>query len=754
MMLQTRTTRSLLSTALLCAAISLAGSIAPAPAAEASDMATGKVVMGVHEITAGGQTFRFINGRNARIAITADGRVKLHYLETQPSSNGKNGTKAWVMNSYMVPLKPAELKSMSSSGLRLPEGNHTFYVYYVNPDMATTPAQLREQWWEIMGNEETYRNHTAAAEYAILEVTDVRPRATNEIRQPRDIRAATWYPQYQETPHNLDLPPGKVLGITKRVHGISAARLVEQGQYIQSAYADVNNGGVPYNRTWTTHRAYVRGTARIPYDGTLAAGSSVVLKQEGLTCRPGDIISLHKGYSTGLPKGIEASYGIPAEGVFRVELCNTGNSDVTLAGGAFQAGYFGSVEEEAERLYQFSSRKGNVAAAEICENGIPYEFVEPIYRRLYELQVARDGVTGPNDTDLIADYFSHLYGYGTELGYWTKFAERRELFANPEVARKSTLDGEPSQYYAKRAYEYRHRIVGGYLDGMSRVLDGLRLYRHIANLERQYIAMPDRRVATFGWTAFEGVDSRIERNATWQRLPMKGGDLLRVSRMEGSFEQLKFEAFISLLIGDYYISWNDNAMLGTNIERFGLAHIGGAAPSKNAWQPVGGEIVQYDPDNPAHPRSAEGEGPGWSDGAAPGHNGGFVGAWLLSQIRDRIDRSLCYAAFRYSVSGEEQPGYCDGSEPIKGALGNAEVSRFGRGNAGQANIVNQEEHRKPIVLFGEGSKGCCAIVLNPFAGLTGTTTYRLGAGKGHVVQHTGPYLGVYRLAPSAALARD
>jgi hypothetical protein len=288
--------------------------------------------------------------------------------------------------------------------------------------------------------------------------------------------------------------------------------------------------------------------------------------------------------------------------------------------------------------------------------------------------------------------------------------------------------------------------VGGYLDGLAGVLNGVRLYRHIANLEKQYIAMPDRKVCTFGWTAFEGVSCMVEKCATWQRLPMEGGDLIRLSRMEGSFEQLKYETFISLLIGDYYVSWNDNGQMGTNINRFGLAHIGGPEPWKNLWQPTGGKEVQYDPNNPAHPKS-KGTGAGWSDGACPGHNGGFVGAWLMGQIKNRIDKSLRYPVFSYSIGDKTYTGYPDGNAPVKGTMGSSEVSRFGKGNAGQCNIINQEEHKKPIVFFGEGSGGNCLIVINPHAGLTETTTYEIHEGRGHTIRHMGPYLGVYRVLP-------
>lgn len=699
------------------------------------------VRMGVIEKTVAGQMFRMINGRTVQLSILPNGAVKLNYPETQPSGTGKNKTRAWVMNSYMIPLHQDELKALSTTGLKMPEGNHSFYVYYFDAERVKTLDDLYANWWEIVGNPDTARDHIANAEYALLEIQNVKPKPSNEVKPPRDIRAVTWYPQYQQTTNMLNLPEGKKFGVTKRVDGIPAKQLVDQGPFLQQCYGDVNNGMIPYDHTWLTMRAYAKGEASMPYSGTIKAGETVTVDKDGLNCKPDDIISIHKGFSPGLPGGVTIAYSIPAEGTLRFEISNTTAADQTL-NGTLSAKYFGSINEEAEKLYS-GARKGAITCSEICENGIPFDDVEKIYRRIYELQVEHDGVKSPNDTAIVSDYFCGIYGYGTEFG-WVKPDEKRELFSSAENARKDEMKKNPSRYYADKAYEYRHRLVGGYLDGISQVLDGKRIYGHIESLEKQYIAMADRKVLTFGWTAFEGVSSQVERGATWQRLPLAGGDLIRLSRMEGSFEQLKYEAFTSMMIGDYYVSWNDNAPYGTNINGFGLAHIGGGADWKNLWQPTGGAEVQYDPNNPMHPKSNS-EGGGWSDGAAPGHNGGFVGAWLLSQIRDRIDKSLRYPTYSYTMKGKESPGYFDGDKPVKGILGNSEVSRFGASNAGQCNIINQNEHKKPIVWFGEGSGGACLIVINPFAGLTDVTTYKIRENKGYTVSHTGPYLGVYRL---------
>ena len=97
------------------------------------------------------------------------------------------------------------------------------------------------------------------------------------------------------------------------------------------------------------------------------------------------------------------------------------------------------------------------------------------------------------------------------------------------------------------------------------------------------------------------------------------------------------------------------------------------------------------------------------------------------------------------MGGANHTGYASGNEPVKGSLGTAEVSRFGVANAGQFNIVNQEESRKPIVFLGRGTKGKVAIMIYPFAGLTEKVTYTINHEKRYIIQHTGPALGVYLL---------
>jgi hypothetical protein len=700
--------------------------------------------LGLIRYTAAGKQLDTINSRNVSAELTPQGKVKLNYPKTKRSVAGDTVCRAWVMNSLMIPLKPEEVEAISTTGLDLPDGGHQFYFYWIDASRPIDAKELRKEWWNLMQNPDTAPYYGSHTEYVILGIKSKNAKPTPQLIEPADIATVSWYPQYLETKHGLKLSENKVYGMTKRVADRPAQELVDKGFHIQSLYADVNNGFVPYNRTWDCYRTDPKGRAEVAYAGTLAPEQLITLDCKGLNCSPDDIISLHKGYSVGLPEGIQVEYQIPESGTFRFNIRNTSKEPKIIAPGNFYANYFKNIEQETEAMYS-KAQKGAVFTSQVCESGIPYERVEEMFKRIYQLQVEREGIKSVNESYLVADYFTSLYGYGNEFSFFVDtFDEKRLLMSSSENAKKQKMDAEASLYYRHRAFDYRHRLVGGYVDGIARLLDGRRIYTHIANMEKQYIAMADRKVTTFGWVGFEGAECVVERYAIEQRLPLKDGDFIRGSRLYASFEQMKYEAFFSLLIGDFFLLWDDNVIYGTDIQNFGLAHIGGAADWKNKWQSKGGELVQYNPADPTHQKSIGGKYE-WSDSAAPGHNGAFCGAWLYSQIQNRVNKSLQYPRFSYQSKGEKQTGYVHGNDPVKGELGNSEVSRFGVGNAGQFNILNQHEHRKPIVMVGDGTEGKVAIILFPFAGQNETITYNIVHGRTYTISHTGPNLSVYPL---------
>jgi hypothetical protein len=77
-----------------------------------------------------------------------------------------------------------------------------------------------------------------------------------------------------------------------------------------------------------------------------------------------------------------------------------------------------------------------------------------------------------------------------------------------------------------------------------------------------------------------------------------------------------------------------------------------------------------------------------------------------------------------------QLGYFNSAFPQKGALGNAQVSRYGVANYGQANIVRSYEAKKPICLFAAGKDGSAVIYHNVYCGLTDVNHVTVQTRKG------------------------
>jgi hypothetical protein len=161
------------------------------------------------------------------------------------------------------------------------------------------------------------------------------------------------------------------------------------------------------------------------------------------------------------------------------------------------------------------------------------------------------------------------------------------------------------------------------------------------------------------------------------------------------------EALWALLLGNDYVLWHSNVRLVSDPYAFGDSWAAGAG--KTQWQPVGGEITDYDPDKPGHVkrvRSPKGQFP---PNPHMGESGAFAGAWLVGQIT------------------AVESGYADSNKPEKGSLGSAALSRYGTANAGQANIVRIYAARKPLCIYGEGRDGAAVIFQNVYCGLTDRT---------------------------------
>ncbi|HPD47182.1 MAG TPA: hypothetical protein P5279_11325 [Anaerohalosphaeraceae bacterium] len=351
------------------------------------------------------------------------------------------------------------------------------------------------------------------------------------------------------------------------------------------------------------------------------------------------------------------------------------------------------------------------------------QVLEGIYRRM-EKEL---GVTSPNQTRLYDDYFGALAGYDNSVTFLWDFNEKRliEGLASQEMARMRYFDGKwiPCAYFSEGAYKYRNWLQGGYLDSYPVCPEGIRIYNEIYNYERKFVAAPDRRVLKFGWSNAEGVNSNMYRAGTKSRLHWPQGDIIRQVEVAWPFHMMLNEALWALLLGNDYVLWHSNVRLVSDPYAFGDSWAAGAG--KTQWQPVGGEITDYDPDKPGHVkrvRSPKGQFP---PNPHMGESGAFAGAWLVGQITavsDRTSRTLEYATYSYRVNGGAvESGYADSNKPEKGSLGSAALSRYGTANAGQANIVRIYAARKPLCIYGEGRDGAAVIFQNVYCGLTDRT---------------------------------
>src|SRR5690606_11787030 len=124
--------------------------------------------------------------------------------------------------------------------------------------------------------------------------------------------------------------------------------------------------------------------------------------------------------------------------------------------------------------------KGIILMSELAENygndenNCPkcYDKAEEVYRGLNQRAIKELGVSGPEETGLISDYFGPLYGYGLDIKFFTEGVrpEHRRLgLSNLTYARSMRHKGDEwhtSNYFSKNAYAYRGIITNGYINPM------------------------------------------------------------------------------------------------------------------------------------------------------------------------------------------------------------------------------------------------------------------------------------------------
>lgn len=372
-----------------------------------------------------------------------------------------------------------------------------------------------------------------------------------------------------------------------------------------------------------------------------------------------------------------------------------------------------------------------ITAAEMDENfgtrGVKdhAERAQQVFEGIYHRMERELGVTSPNQTRLYDDYFGHLAGYDNRVSFlWGYDAERlKQGLASESMARRMYQDGkwiEESRYFSEGAYRYRNWLQGGYLDSYPVCPEGLRVYNEIYNYERKFMAIPNRKVLKFSWSNAEGVNSTMYRHGVKSRLHFDTGDIIRSDVVAWPFQMMLNESFWALLLGNDFVLWHSSVRLVQDPLAFEASWAAGAG--KTLWQATGGKAVEYDPDGPGQPKAIRSPKGQFPNNPHLGESGAFAGAWLVGQITavsDRTSQTVEYCPFEYRVNGgPAQTGYAESNEPRKGQLGDAQVSRYGVANYGQANIVESYAARKPICIYTEGQDGAALIFHNVYSRLT------------------------------------
>jgi hypothetical protein len=364
---------------------------------------------------------------------------------------------------------------------------------------------------------------------------------------------------------------------------------------------------------------------------------------------------------------------------------------------------------------------------------------QQVFKGIYQRMERELGVTSPNQTRLYDDYFSALEGYNNETSFlWYFDAARLKLgLSNQTMARRMNQNGKLEQecrYFTTGAYKYRNWLENGYLDSFPRCPEGMRIYNEIYNYERKFTAIPDRKVLKFSWANAEGVNSNMYRHGVKSRLHFAGGDIIRMDVVEWPFHMMLDESFWALLLGNDFVLWHANIPLVQDPLAF--RDSGASCAGKTQWQPTGGKAVDYNPKDPAQPQRIKSPKGRFPETPYLGESGAFAGAWLVGQITaesDRTSKSVAYCPFEYRVNGGAvQTGYETSDDPVKGKLGDAQVSRYGTANYGQDNIVGSYVAKKPICIYTEGKDGAAVIFHNVYSGLTSRTDVTIRTKSGPV----------------------
>lgn len=391
--------------------------------------------------------------------------------------------------------------------------------------------------------------------------------------------------------------------------------------------------------------------------------------------------------------------------------------------------------------------KGIILMSELAENygndenNCPkcYDKAEEVYKGLNQRAIKELGVSGPEETGLISDYFGPLYGYGLDIKFFTEGVrpEHRRLgLSNLTYARSMRHKDDEwhtSNYFSKNAYAYRGIITNGYINPMINNLGDPVVFGRVYQHEKTALAVPDRKKISYVSPQQEGLGiDYVNAVGTSYVHQVSGGEIIRDDAFTHSFETFKSEAFYSLLFGSGLIIWDSNLPLSDNPEDFRQSWYGDSdkiSPWKTRWK-KDGKVVTYDPNLPEHPKQTGSKGL-FPERPSTAEQGAYVGAKLYEQFGEVYE--VVWAD--YTRNGEKITAN-------RGQDGTPRANVSGVQNFGQDNIVKTFERREPICLIVQAQNGRFLVFQDPFADLT---TSQLISVEGKNFFITGNRLKVFKL---------
>lgn len=653
--------------------------------------------VGTRSVIVGDYQYHFVTSANAAVEITGDNKVKISAPYTKPSFNGNSTCYRHIVGDMHQEIKQVDRDALLGAGLDLPEGNHAFFFVYAATGGAPNynEALNAGQWTmfsdhNILSNGQTARsNNSAQMEAIYISKVKITPYSDNELRAPNELVKLSWLPSFQALGYSI--------------------------------------AGLPSHQ-WV-------GVTRV-----LTTESNSAARSAGITRLTNLGVSMQNIYG-------DTPSSVPISRLWRniQALVPNYTQDAQAIANAFYQG------REQPMMAEVAENVGNRDGCPPC-----WQVAQQVFQNLHTKAVSQ-GATSPADHNFCGDYFAHLYGEDNGAQYKTIENGRFIMSTAANARLRSTVPYETDQYsvcgYFHGPIDYRNWMEPHYLDCPIFDNEGRFLYKMIRQIERKFMAAPNRKVMLFTSQSYEGVNMDNIRTGIDFRLrfPSYNGDLIRRGGVGIGYATHFAQCFWGLMFGAAPTFWDVNGFVNIDPSAFywgmwatdwdgNLTN-----PSMVKWHADGASVVQWDGNNPAHPPRTPGQAGTFPDRLMGGKNGAIAAAYLYRQlkvIQNRMSTTVEYANFSYTVNGSTSiPGYGNTNVPISGGQG-PKINTWGQSNPGQSNAVTIEWNKLPICIYFEGPGGKGVAYQWPVANLSDVqvVTVNNGGGATFTVKGNHPHI--------------